>query len=567
LSIIGMRFLAELRRRKVIQTAVLYVVASWALLQVAELLLDMMEVPKWGLKLVFVLLVIGFPLALMLSWMHQITPQGLKRELDSPPSTRESPEKSAAMEHADRSLPTTDHEPAASTATDHSIAVLPFTNMSEDKANEYFADGLSEELLNLLSRIPGLRVVARTSSFSFKGRSVSAAAIARELNVAHLLEGSVRKAGSRIRITAQLVRATDSSHAWSQSFDRDMSDIFAVQDEIAAAVVGELEIKLLGGTVPKSRQTDPRAYALYLQGRHFFELYSATGYEQAIEALDAAVAIDPRFGPAWAMLGALYWGQANNSLIDYEEGARKARAASEKALGLDPDLAEPLSLLGMLDLIENRDAVGGMRRLDRALQLEPHNQRVLARAGSMAMQRGRIDEAIRYAEQALRWDPLSPNAHAALSLTYYYVGRLDEAEAMRRKVLALSPGWLSGCFYLGRILLARNDAQAALAVMQQEQSSFWRLTGLALAHHALGQRADSDAALAELMKLDPVGIAYQLAEVHAYRGEIDSAFEWLERSAETHDSGLTNARVDPLLRNLHADPRWGAFLSRNSLAD
>jgi tetratricopeptide (TPR) repeat protein len=190
--------------------------------------------------------------------------------------------------------------------------------------------------------------MARTSSFSFKGRSVSAAAIAGELNVTHLLEGSVRKAGSRIRITAQLVRATDSSHVWSQTFDRDLSGIFAVQDEIAAAVASELEIKLLGGTMPKSRQTDPRAYALYLQGRHFFELSSATGYEQAIAALDAALAIDPRFGPAWAILAALYWGQANNSLINYEEGSRKARVASEKALALDPDLAEPLSLLGIL---------------------------------------------------------------------------------------------------------------------------------------------------------------------------------------------------------------------------
>ena len=560
-----MRFLAELRRRKVIQTAVLYVVASWALLQVAELLLDMMEVPKWGLKLVFVLLVIGFPLALMLSWMHQITPQGLRREVDTPSNRGDPAAETLTLDGTSAPRPRSGLVPASVTATDHSIAVLPFTNMSEDKTNEYFADGLSEELLNLLSRIPALRVVARTSSFSFKGRSVSADAIARELNVAHLLEGSVRKAGSRIRITAQLIRATDSSHAWSQSFDRDLSDIFAVQDEIAAAVVGELEIKLLGGTAPKSRHTEPRAYAHYLQGRHFFELQSAKGYEQAIEAIDSAIAIDPGFGPAWAMLGSLYWGQANNSLIAYEEGARKARAASEKALALDPDQAEPLSLLGMLDLMENCDADGGMRRLGRALQLEPHNQRVLARAAHVATRRGRLDEAIQYGKQALNWDPLSPNVHAVLGVTYYYAGRLDEAEAMRRKLLALSPGWLSGYYNLGRILLARNNASAALAAMQQEESPFWRLTGLALAHHALGQHAESDEALAELNKLDPVGIAYQLAEVYAYRGEIALAFEWLDRAAETHDSGLSNASVDPLLKALHSDSRWGAFLSKHSL--
>ena len=514
-----MRFLAELKRRKVIQTAVLYAVASWALLQVAELLLDMLEVPAWGLKLVFVLLLIGFPLALLLSWMHQVTPEGIRRESAVPEAPRGLPPAGAFSSHA-ADAPVAAMAPEEPAADERSIAVLPFANLSEDKANEYFADGLSDELLNLLSRVQGLRVVARTSSFSFKGRMASAAEIARELKVTHLLEGSVRRSGSRIRITAQLIRARDSSHVWSQSFDRDLSDIFAVQDEIAAAVARGLELKLFGGPAPKAQPTDPRAYALYLQGRHFFSLYSTTGYAQAIPALEGALAIDPGFAPAWGILGALYWGQANNSLIPYEEGARKARLASEKALALDPEQAEPLSLLGLLDVIEHRDVAGGLQRIHRALELEPHNQRVLSRAANVARQRGRTEEAIRYAEQALNADPLSPNAHAVLGLTYYYAGRLDDAEAMRRRLLALSPGWLSGHYYLGRILLERGDARAALAAIEQEPSPMWRLTGLALVHHALGNRAASDAALEELRKEDPVGIAYQFAEIHAYRGEI-----------------------------------------------
>jgi adenylate cyclase len=556
-----LRFLAELKRRKVIQTVFLYAVSAWVLLQVAELLLEMLEVPPWGLKLVFVLLLIGFPLALLLSWLNQVTPEGIRRETAAP-------EPSRGMPPADAFAPQVSDSPPAETASpetaadQRSIAVLPFANLSEDKANEYFADGLSEELLNLLSRIKELRVVARTSSFSFKGRTVGAAEIARELKVAHLLEGSVRRSGSRIRITAQLIRASDSSHVWSQSFDRDLSDIFAVQDEIVAAVAGELEIKLFGGPAPKARPTDPRAYSLYLQGRHFFSLSSATGFEQAIPALEGALAIDPGFAPAWGMLGALYWGQANNSLIPYEEGARKARIASEKALALDPEQAEALSLIGLLDVIEHRDVDSALRRTNRALELEPHNQRVLSRAAGVARQRGRTDEAIGYAEQALSADPLSPNAHAVLGLTYYYAGRLDDAEAMRRKLLALSPGWLSGQYYLGRILLARGDAQAALEAIRQESSPMWRLTGLALVHHALGQRAESDAALEELRKLDPVGIAYQFAEIHAYRGEIDLAFEWLERAEATNDSGLTDAITNPVMRSLHADPRWAAFVAR-----
>jgi TolB-like protein/Tfp pilus assembly protein PilF len=553
-----MRFLAELKRRKVIQTAVLYAVAAWGLLQVAELLLDMLEIPRWALRLVFVLLVIGFPLALLLSWIHRLTPEGIRREDVPGEETRRLPPATAFAE--DRTA--TSGATPMPAVQDRSIAVLPFANLSEDKTNEYFADGLSEELLSLLSRMPGLRVIARTSSFSFKGRPVSAADIARELRVAHLLEGSVRRSGTRIRIMAQLVRASDSSHVWSQSFDRDLSDIFAVQDEIAAAVAGELATQLLGAPAPKARPTDSHAYSLYLQGRHFFSLSSSIGFEQAIPALEGALAIDPQFAPAWGMLGALYWGQANNSLIPYEQGLTKAREASEKALSLDPEQAEPMSLLGMLDVMEHREVAAGLARIDRALALEPHNQRVLSRAAIVARLRWRTDDAIRYAEQTLRADPLSPNAHAVLGLTYYYAGRLEDAEEMRRKLLALSPGWLSGRYYLGRILLERGRPREALQEILEEPSPMWRLTGLALVHHALGQHAESDAALEELRTLDPVGIAYQLAEVYAYRGESDLAFEWLERAEATRDSGLSDAVTNPVMRNLHSDPRWPAFLAR-----
>ncbi len=538
-----MRWFAELKRRKVLQTAAIYAASAWLLLQVAEFLLQMLDVPAWGLKLVFVLLLVGFPLALLLSWTLRITPEGVTRETGR-----------------------TETEAPAAAAADNSIAVLPFANMSDDPANAHFADGLSEELLNLLSRVPGLRVVARTSSFSFRSRAVGATTIAQELNVSHLLEGSVRKAGRRIRITAQLIRGTDSSHLWSQTFDRDLDDIFAVQDEIAAAVADELEIKLLGKAAPKSWQTHPDAYAHFLRGRHFLDLASTAGYAQAIGELEAALAIDPRFGPAWAMLGALYWGEANNSLIAYAEGARRARECSEKALALNASLAEPLSLLGYFDVIEGVDFAGGLRRLERARQLEPHNPRILARLASIAIRGARLEDAMRYCRQALRADPLSAIVHATYGNACYFAGRLEEAEALRRKVLELSPGWLSGHFYLGRVLLARNDGAAALAEMQQEQSDFWRSTGLAIVHHALGHAAESDAALRDLMQMDLNGAAYQLAQVHGCRGEIDAAYQWLERAAARHDSGLAFARIDPALALLRADPRWARFLESSGLA-
>lgn len=558
-----MRFLAELKRRKVIQTALVYLASSWLLLQVAELLLGMLDVPAWGLKLVFVLLAIGFPMALILSWTMQITSTGLHREQELPDAGAASASGSigdtrAAASVADR----TASVPAPVSASESSIAVLPFDNMSDDAANAHFADGLSEELLNLLARIPGLRVIARTSSFSFRGRQLGIAAIAGELGVAHVLEGSVRRSGDRIRITAQLIRASDSSHVWSQTFDRNLSDIFAVQDEIAAAVTRELEIKLLGRPAPKARQTDPEAYTHFLRGRHFFELASKPGYEQAIVELEAALAIDPDFGPARGLLGAVYWGMANNQLFDYAQGARKARAESEKALAVDPDLAEPLSLLGYFDVIEARDVDFGLRRVERALQLEPHNQRILTRAANLAVRRGRLDDALRYSRLAIAADPLGANPHAICGNMCYYAGHLEEAEAMRRKVLALSPGWLSGHFNLARVLLARGDAPAALAELQLEQSDFWRYTGLAIVQHALGHQAESDEALRNLMQMDLNGADYQLVQVHASRGEIDTAFEWLDKAIETHDSALVFIRVDPLVANLRADPRWPAILSR-----
>jgi TolB-like protein/tetratricopeptide (TPR) repeat protein len=558
-----MRLIAELKRRKVIRTAVIYAAAAWLLLQVAELLLDMLAVPAWGLRLVFVLLVIGFPLALVLSWMHQITPEGIRREVDLPPA----PAAPAATDRAgaeptpDRAAPA----PILPTAQDPSIAVLPFVNMSEDPANLHFADGLSEELLNLLSRTPGLRVVARTSSFAFRGRPVSATAIAQELRVAHLLEGSVRRSGNRIRITAQLVRGSDSSHVWSRSYDRDLTDIFAVQDEIAAAVVDELQVKLLGEGAPRSWPTDPVAYAHFLRARQHADLASKEGHERAIAELEAALGVDPRFGPAWATLGVLYFAGANNSLVDYDEGARRAREYSEKALALSPDLAEPLSLLGYLDVLEGVDFDGGMRRLERARQLEPHNPRVLIRIANIAIRNGRLDDALRNCRQALRSDPLSALAHAVYGNACYYDGRYEEAEALRRKVLALSPGWLSGHYHVGKVLLARGDAAGALEEVQREPSEFWRLTGLAIVHHALGRPADSDSALARLEAMTGSGTAYQLAQIHAFRGEIDAAFQCLERAGATHDAGMIFTHVDPLLANLRGDSRYGRFLARYGL--
>ena len=382
-----MRLFAELKRRKVFQTAVIYAAAAWLLLQVAQLLLEMFGVPAWGLKLVFVLLVIGFPLALILSWMHQLTPQGLRREVDPPPGEPAAHNPARTVDVARPGIPAP--ASAAAVVADNSIAVLPFANMSDDPANMHFADGLSEELLNLLSRIPGLRVVARTSSFSFRGRAVNAATIAQELKVSHLLEGSVRKAGNRIRITAQLIRGADSSHLWSEAFDRDLNDIFAVQDEIAAAVVDELEIKLLGGATPKSWPTDPDAYAHYLRARHDLELASKPGYEQAVAGIEAALADRSQVRSGLGAAGRRVLG-GGEQFPDQLCGRRPPRTGLfRKGAGPGPESRRAPVTARLLDVLEGVDFDGGMRRVARARQLEPHNQRILSRLANVPSVAGR----------------------------------------------------------------------------------------------------------------------------------------------------------------------------------
>jgi adenylate cyclase len=546
-----MSFFAELKRRKVVQTAIIYLAVAWVLLQVADLLLGMLEVPRWALRLVFVLLVVGFPLALLLSWTHQLTASGPRRELDA--DEQDEPETSRGTEARTAT--------GLAQAVDDSIAVLPFTNMSDDPSNLHFADGLSEEVLNLLSRMPGLRVVARTSSFAFRDRTIGAQAISRELSVTHLLEGSVRRSGKRIRVAAQLIRGADASHLWSRSYDRELEDIFAVQDDIASAVARELEVELRAGAAPRSWPTDPETYMRYLRGRQALDLASRDGYSRAAIEFEAALAVDPRFAPAWAALGMMYWGMANNSLIDYAVGTRLARESSEKALAIDPSLADPLSLLGYLDVVQGADRDGGMARLERARQLEPHNPRILTRLANASVRVGRLDDSIQHCLRALQADPMSALAYAVYGNTCYFAGRLEEAEAARRKVLALSPGWMSGHFYLGRVLLAQGRTEAALEEMQLEESEFWRLTGLALALQSLGRHEDSGDALQRLKALGSLGSAsYQLAQIHACRGEPDAAFEWLDSAVASGDAGLAFLVVDPLLVPLHRDPRWERFL-------
>jgi len=433
--------------------------------------------------------------------------------------------------------------------------------MSADKDQEYFADGISEELLNLLAQVPQLRVIARTSSFSFKGKEVDIAEIAQKLNVANVLEGSVRKSGDTLRITAQLIRTSDSSHLWSQTYDRPLDNIFAVQDEIAAAVVAQLKLKLLGAA-PRVKATDPKAYALYLQARQLSRQRTQEDSEQAIVLYQQALAIDAGYAAAWAGLAEVYDRQAGDGRRPIEESMRLVREAVGKALAIDPECTPAHAALGRLAMNYDGDLAAAARHYERALALEPTNTDIIRGAANLLASLGRRDTAIALNEYVIARDPVNPIGHSNLGAGYTYAGRYDESIASYRTALSLSPGYASAQSGIGVALLLKGDPAGALAAMQPESSEGWRMIGLPMAWHALGKKAESDAALAELIRKYEKDSAYNIAYVLAYRGEADRAFEWLDKAVAYHDGGLSQIVGDPLFANIKNDPRWGPFLRK-----
>jgi len=563
----------KLTRRKVVQWGIVYAAGAWGLLQGIGFAADAFHWPDAIKQVALLLLLIGLPIVLVLAWYHgDKGQQRLTRSELAVLALLFLLGGGVLWSYGQRSVSTqtiaTATSPAAIAsiiAEDHSIAVLPFVNMSSDKEQEYFSDGLSEELLNLLAQVPQLRVIARTSSFAFKGEKIEIAEIARKLNVANVLEGSVRKSGDTLRITAQLIRTADSSHLWSRTYDRQMTDVFKVQDEIAAAVVSELKIKLLGAA-PKTRVTDPKAYALYLQAREIGRQSTEAAYEQSIALYQHALALDPAYTAAWVGLSAAYSGQVNTGLRLADEGIRLAREATEKALALDPEYAPAHARLGWISLYYDRDMAAAARHIQHALALEPANPDIIGTAAVLARRLGRLDQAIAIGEYRLARDPVSALGHYDRGLAYRYAGRLDEAIAKSRTALRLSPGMMSAHSMIGEVLLQKGDARAALAEFHKEANEQLRLCGWSMAHHALGDKPKSDAALAELIRKYEKTSTYSIAIALAYRGETDRAYEWLDRAVQYHDPALGSIAVYPMFANIHEDPRWLPFLRKLGMA-
>jgi TolB-like protein/Tfp pilus assembly protein PilF len=463
------------------------------------------------------------------------------------------------------------HPPAAAATetASPSIAVLPFADMSAGRDEQYFADGLAEELLNTLAQIPGLRVVARTSSFQFKGKDEDLRDIGRTLDVATILEGSVRKEGRHVRISAQLVNAANGFTLWSQTYDRELNDIFAVQDNIARSVSSALKVKLLrdgseGAAPPKG---NVEAYNLYLQGKYFAGRRTQKDLEQAVSYFTRALEVDPGYALAWVGLADAHSSEADLGADPVDRGYGEARAEVEKALALDPNLAEAYAALGWIRVAYEWDWSGANAAYEQALELEPANASVVRRAGALAGTLGHFEEAIELDRRAIDLDPLNVAVHNNLGLHALYAGHLGEAEAAFRKALDLNPDFPSAHAFLGRVELRRSKPTEALAEMDREKDPFWHVYGQALAYWALGRKEEARSALDTFISRDKDDAAFQIAEVCAFRGDVDGALTWLERAYTQRDGGLNEVKGDPLLKSLDGDPRYAAFLRKLHLSE
>ena len=471
--------------------------------------------------------------------------------------------------------------PTAPVDNTPSIAVMPFLNMSHDEEFGYFATGLSEEMLNMLAKIAGLRVASRTSAFSFKGKDVDIPTLAKSLNVAHVLEGSVRKSGKRVRIVAQLIRAATDSNVWAETYDRDMEDVFAVQDDIAQCVVKELRqaLGLAGGkadagaikaevaAATKGRSQNVEAYNFYLEGQEYRGRLTREDTAKAVERYLQAIHLDPTYALAWAGLSRAYSDQAGQTWVPTAEGYARAKAAAQRALAREPDLAEAHTALGWVQRAHDWDWKGAEASFQRALKMAPSNTLAMNAAADMLAALGRLGEAIELSRRARTLDPLNIPLHRNLAMYYLAAGRLEEAESVLNQVLQMgAAGTLTYC-WLGVLALARGRKHEALTLMAKEVSDIFRRVGLAVVHNTLGQLTESDTALRSLIEEHGQDSAYQIAEVYGATGDLDKTFEWLERAYIERDPGLSYLRVDPFLLGVRGDARWQPFLEKMGLAD
>ena len=587
-------FFGELKRRNVYKVAVAYAVVSWLLIQAASILFPTFEAPSWVMKAFVVFLAFGFILSVVISWTFEATPEGLKRTGDVPPDEAAklptwSARKFAAfilgvallaaglfayqvLRTRGTATPRQTASPArseAATASQKSIAVLPFINESGNANDEYFSDGLSEELIAALAQIRELKVIGRSSSFRFKDRKDEPKTIGEKLGVSTLLEGTVRKQGNKVRIVAELINAADGIELWTRTFERELKDIFAIQTEIAKAVAASLELTLLGTkeTAPVSASTNSvEAHNAYLQGHFYFQRRNFDDYRRAVAHFDEAIRLDPDYALAYAERSEL-WTLMGDLTGEGKTMWPKAAADAEKAVAIAPELAEAHAALGWVRFFAEWKFEEGLRELKRAKELSPNNPTANDLLARVVVYLGQLDEAEKYARQAVQSDPLSSTARFNLGRVLLAAGKLDEAEATGHKVAELQPAAGASRRWQVMVAVQRGDGETAVREAQLEPDPGFRLHELALAYFVRGDRKAADDTLADMIATGRDTLAYQIAQVYAVRGEKDKAFEWLQFSFDTHDTGTLGLLIDPLLRDLRPDPRYKSLLAKLGLPE
>ena len=590
-------FIAELKRRNVIRMAGLYLVAAWLVVQVGATLLPVFDAPPWTMKALVLTLAVAFVPALAVAWIFELTPQGLKRDADVPPSESIAPKTARMLDRAiivllaialgyfafDKFVLSPRREVALVAETTrvavarakpvdrgNSIAVLPLANASGDANQLFFSDGLSENLIDALSKFEGLRVIGRTSSFQFRESKEDARSIGAKLGVAYLLAGSVQRADDQVRIRAEVVRTSDGSAIWTESFDRPFRDLFALQDELTRAIAGVLKAKLLSPGVraddrPPSGNVE--AYSAFLRGSFYADRGEDGDMRRAIEEITRATKLDPKYAKAWATLSRNWTTLAALGLsgAEAQQAYAEARKAGDVALALAPDLGDAYVARGWLLENAELDWRGATIAYRRGLELSPDNLQTMFSMASMLALQGQLGEAITLSRQALDNDPMSPNWWNWYSAYLSAVGRLDEAEAAIRQSIALRPQGSSAWAQLAIIELQRGDAKAALEAAKNEPEGVWHDIALAMALQGGKDRAAADAALARLIAEYGDVAAYQVAQVQALRNDADATFEWLQRARETRDPGVGNTLIDPLVMRYKTDPRLAAFCEQVGL--
>jgi TolB-like protein/DNA-binding winged helix-turn-helix (wHTH) protein len=449
------------------------------------------------------------------------------------------------------------------------LAVLPFQNLTGDPNEEYLADGLTEETISQLGRLnpEQLGVIARTSVMGYKHKDERLDQIGRDLSVQYVLENSLRESGDHMRLTAQLIRVTYQTHLWSQDYDYPAKDILNVEDDVAKAVAREIRVRLTSQqqeNLARSRPVNPEAFDAYLQGYHFFQGSTDKDADMAAKYFERATQLDPSYALAWAWLSRARTWQANEGLIPMEEGRRLAREAVERALSLNPNLAEAHAQMGRIQEQADYDWAGANASFQRAVALEPANSENVGSAAWSAAILGRLDEALRLDRQAIELDPLNAGSWGRLAETEFFIGQLDQSALDSKKALELDPDYWASPDDLSRIYLLQGRPQDALPEIEHVHLAH-RAQLYALTYYALGRKKESDAALSEFIDKFHASDAYEIAQVYAFRNQTDKAFEWLDRAYVQRDPSLMSTKIDPLLKNLHSDPRFAVLLKKLNL--